>query len=262
MCLPLAVLGPIIGGAVAAGGSALATGVSSANAANAQKDAAGQAMDLQRDVLAQQNRMYEQGRADMSPWLDSGRSSLGELLRQMQGGQFDQRFDASQLANDPGYQFRMAEGQKALERSASARGFLDSGKALKSLSRYSQGVASDEFGNAWNRNQAENTGRFNRLASMAGVGQTAAQNLGSLGAQQAGQVGQYGDRMGGLYGAVGNANAAQGMATGNAVSNGFNTFGGLLGYGLSQGGQSIPTQTPSYGTSTMGYPTQGYGPWR
>lgn len=262
MCLPLLALAPIIGGAVAAGGSIAGSVIGSNAAAGAQKDAAGQAADVQRETLAQQNRMYEQGRADMQPWMESGRSSLGELLQQMQGGQFDKGFDPSQLANDPGYQFRMQQGQQALERSASARGMLNSGGALKSLARYSQGVASDEFGNAWGRHQTDNTNRYNRLANMAGLGQTAAQSMGGMGAAHSGQLGQYAGQMTGLYAAQGNANSANAMAQANAVGNGFNSLGGMLGYGMGQmggGGQSIPTQ---YGQSTQGYPSQGYGPWR
>jgi hypothetical protein len=218
--------------------------------------------------LPSQQANYQQSRADMAPWLQAGQSSLGELMAQMQGGYFDRQFDPSQLANDPGYQFRMAEGQKALERSASARGLLNSGGALKSLSRYSQGVASDEFQNAWNRNQADNTGRYNRLANMAGLGQTASQSLGSLGVQNSNQMGQFANSMSGLYGDIANANASRSVGIGNAINGGANTLGGLLNmYG--QGGNSIPTQSgygysggPAYGQSTMGYQTDGYGPWR
>lgn len=270
MCLPLAILGPIIGGAVAAGGSAVAGAVGSENARAAQESAADKAMALQRETMAQQQRNYDQSRADMAPWLETGRTSLADLASQMSAGSFNTTMDSTQLAADPGYQFRMAEGQKALERSASARGMLNSGGALRSLSRYSQGVASDEYQNAWSRNQAEASGRFNRLASLAGVGQTAAQNLGSMGGQFSAQMGQGANNMSSLYGAMGNAQAAGAMGAANAVGGGFNTFGALLGHGLSNGGQQqIPTQnygyqgsTPSYGQSTMGYPTQGFGPWR
>src|SRR5688572_4161536 len=171
------------------GGSAIANAVSSGNAANAQETNSREAMNLQHQMYQQQRQdqwdMYNQQRQDMSPWLGAGQSSLGELLRQMGAGEFDQPFDYSQLQNDPGYKFRMSEGQRALERSASARGMLNSGAALKGLSRFSQGLASDEFQNAWSRNQTENTGRYNRLANMAGLGQSAAQNLGAFGGQHA-----------------------------------------------------------------------------
>jgi hypothetical protein len=55
------------------------------------------------------------------------------------------------LANDPGYAFRMSEGQKALEASAAARGGLFSGATGKALTDYSQNLASQEYDKAWNR---------------------------------------------------------------------------------------------------------------
>ena len=278
MCLPLAILGPILGGIAAGGASAIGQAVGSANAAGAQERNANQAMDLQREMYGQQRAdmwdMYNQQRQDMSPWLGAGQSSLGELLRQMGAGEFDQPFDYSQLANDPGFQFRMEQGQKALERSASARGLLNSGGALKSLTRYSQGLASDEFQNAWSRNQAENTGRYNRLANMAGVGQAAAQNLGAMGGQTAGNLGQFGGQfasnMGNLYGALGNAQSAGAMGGANAFSGMMNTLGnaGTLAGMMNMWGQggNIPTQSTvradgSYGMDAPGawnpFPTFG-----
>jgi len=172
----------------------------------------------------------------------------------MGAGDFETSVNPQNVANDPGYQFRMAEGQKALERSASARGMLNSGGALKSLGRYYQGLASDEYQNAWNRNQAENTGRYNRLASIAGVGQTAAQNLGSAGSQYANALNQAGANYGGqasnALAAIGNANAAGSIGAANAFSGGMQSLGNLATWfmngsnGGGGGGMAIPTQQP------------------
>lgn len=235
-------------------GSAISGAVGSANAAAAQESAAERAMRLQRE-------MWEQQRSDMAPWHNGGRTTLGDLMGLMQSGEFDKSFDPSQIANDPGYRFRMAEGQRALERSASARGMLNSGAALKSLARYGQGVASDEYNNAWNRHRAGQMDRFGRLSTLAGYGQNAAQSMGAYNAQ-------HGSQMSNLYGAQGNAQSAGAMGMANAVSGGFNTLGNLATMGMMHGQpggwgpgsqQQVPTQ---YGYSTMGYPTQGYGPWR
>lgn len=249
MCLPLAVLGPIIGGAVSAAGSATAGAIGSANAAAAQEKTA-------NDAMSQQRAMFDQTRADQMPWLNAGKASLADLMQQMQSGALNKQFDPSQIANDPGYQFRMAEGQKALERSASARGMLNSGGALKSLSRYSQGLASDEYQNAWNRNQTDNTNSFNRLASLAGVGQTAANNLGALGVKNSAQMND-------LYSAVGNAQSAGAMGAANAVSGGFNSLGNLsqlYGYAQAQkDADRIPTQNGSTGYASGFMPGGGFG---
>lgn len=55
------------------------------------------------------------------------------------------------MANDPGYQFRLEEGRKALQGAAAARGSILSGGTLKALDRYNQEYASGEFGNVYNR---------------------------------------------------------------------------------------------------------------
>lgn len=259
------------GVAAAAGlGSAVAGGVGSANAARAQETQAQKAMRLQQQMWRDQ-----QGR--MSPYLEAGRTTLAQLLEQMNGGAFDRKFDPSQLASDPGYQFRMAEGQKALERSAASKGGLMSGGFAKGLTQYGQGFASNEFQNAWQRDQAEKTGQFSRLSGIADMGERAAGAMGQMGQQ-------YANQMSNLYGDVGNAQSAGAIGTANAVSGGFNTLGNLAmmagmsgagggGGGGSSSSQFIPPQQqytqpwngvgrPSYGQSTQGYQTQGYGPWR
>lgn len=253
----------LIGLAIAAAGAAVSAGanaIGSENARAAQESAADKATKLQREIFNQQQENYQQQRRDAYPWLDVGATSLRDLRRQMESGSFDTKLDPSQIANDPGYQFRMQQGQQALERSASARGMLNSGGALKSLARYSQGVASDEYQNAWNRNNADNTGRFNRLASLAGVGQTASQNLGALGAQNSAQMGQFANNMSSLYGAVGNAQAAGAIGMANAFSGGMQSMGnmamqyGMGGY-LGGGQQQIPQQPYAPGSSmTIGGP--------
>lgn len=53
--------------------------------------------------------------------------------------------------NEEGYQFRLGEGKKAIDNTAAARGGLVSGATLKALSDYNSGLASEEYGNAFNR---------------------------------------------------------------------------------------------------------------
>lgn len=263
MCLPLIPLAIVAG--VAAAGSATAVGVGAANAAAAQETQAEKAMRLQREMFQQQQRNYNQQRNDMAPWLNAGQTTLRDLVGQMQGGGFNTSIRPEDIANDPGYQFRMAEGQKALERSASARGLLNSGGALKSLGRYSQGLASDEYQNAFGRSQSENMNRFNRMASVAGMGQGAANSMGNFAAQNSANAGQYANNQSNLYGAIGNAQAAGAMGTANAVSDGFKAVGsaatmGMGGYGGMTGGMggsgaAIPPQASSALSATGGRST-------
>lgn len=106
----------------------------------------------------------EQAASFLNPYYQAGTAGLGQL-QQLAMGQGVPEF----LATNPAYQFRQQEAQKALERSAAARGGLLSGQFAKALQERSQGLASQEFGNA-----------FNRLAGVVGMGQQAGQQLSSL----------------------------------------------------------------------------------
>lgn len=130
-------------------------------------------------------------------------------------GSLTQAFGADQFRVDPGYQFRLAEGAKALERSAAAKGMSLSGAQLKGLSQYNQGFASNEYGNAYNRYNNDQTNLFNRLSGIAGTGQQANQFVGQMGAQNAYNIGQ--NQIG-----AGNATASGYIGQANAWTNAMN----------------------------------------
>jgi hypothetical protein len=126
-------------------------------------------------------------------------------------------FGMEQFQADPGYAFRLSEGQKALERSAAARGNLLSGGTGKALARFGQEMGSQEYMNAFNRYQAERQARLNPLQSLANVGQTSSQQL-------AGQAGQFGANMAQTIGAGGQARASGYMGMANAIGGGLNQY--------------------------------------
>jgi hypothetical protein len=128
-------------------------------------------------------------------------------------------FGMDDFQADPGYDFRMDEGMQALERSAAARGRLLSGGAIKDTLRFSQGLASDEYGRAYDRFRLNQGDKFNRLASVAGIGQTAT-NQTSSAAQR------YGETVGGNMIGAGNAIAAGRVGSANAIN-------GAIGQGVS-----------------------------
>ena len=63
----------------------------------------------------------------------------------------DFTFDASSLANDPGYQFRQQEAQRALAHQGAAAGNVRGGNFMRDLLQVSQGLASDEVDRAFGR---------------------------------------------------------------------------------------------------------------
>lgn len=131
-------------------------------------------------------------------------------------GSLSRPFSMADFQQDPGYAFRFKQGLEALDRSGSAAGQSLSGAQLKALTEYGQGMGSQEFGNAYNRWNTNNTNTFNRLASVAGIGQTAANQVGQFGMNAANQIGS--NQLG-----VGNAQAAGAIAQGNAWEGALNT---------------------------------------
>ena len=171
------------GTAILAGtlGSALLGSRAASSAASTQAAAADRSAEIQRQMFERQVELAE-------PWRKAGEQALNKLIPLTDY----QQFGMQQFQADPGYAFRLAEGQKALERSAAARGGLLSGGTGKALERYGQEMGSQEYQNAFNRYQAERQARLAPLQSLAGVGQTTAQQLGSAGQQFASNVGEAG----------------------------------------------------------------------
>lgn len=192
---------------------------------DAQTSAANSANQTQTD-------MYNQTRADQAPYRDAGVQALDTIQNDPS---FNQNFNMSDFQQDPGYQFRMQQGQQAIERSAAARGGLNSGDTMKALTKYNQGEASNEYQNAYNRYTTDQSNRFNRLASVAGIGQTAVGQTTAAGTSTGNQISAN-------QTAVGNANAAQSVAAGNTVNSamgtGMNTW---MNYNLMN--RAFPQQT-------------------
>lgn len=139
-----------------------------------------------REANALQGHMYEQNRTDNAPWRAAGIQGLSQITGNL--NDYTKDFSASDFQQDPGYQFRLSEGQKALERAAGAKGGMDSGATMKSLSNYNQGMASQEYQGAYDRFNTNRTQRFNRLASLSGIGQTAQGQTNTAGQNYGNQV--------------------------------------------------------------------------
>jgi len=192
----------------------------SSKAAKAQAGAADRAAELQ-------NEQYYQTREDQMPWLKAGEQALNKLVPL--ATEYTP-FGMSQFQADPGYGFRMSEGMKALERSAAARGGLLSGATLKGIQRFGQDLGSQEYQNAFNRYQTERAARLQPLQSLAGVGQTTAQQLGQAGQTMASNVGEAltSGAAARASGYVGGANAlTQGLGTYLNYSQGQNMLNAL-----------------------------------
>lgn len=190
--------------------------------ANAAKKASQTQADAARDANSAALYQYDTTREDQRPWREAGATALGQLTDLTKpGAELNRRFTLADFIKDPGYDFRMSEGAKALERSAAARGGVLGGGTLKALARYNQDYASNEFNGAFSRWNTENTQTFNRLSSIAGLGQTA-----NAATQQAGQTysNAYGQNVMGAANASAAAQIASANQTTNAINTGVNAF--------------------------------------
>ncbi len=200
-------------------GSSLIGASASKSAASTQAAAADRSADVQREMFERQVELSE-------PWRKAGEQALNKLIPLTDY----QQFGMQQFQADPGYGFRMSEGMKALERSAAARGGLLSGATLKGIQRFGQDLGSQEYMNAFNRYQTERAARLQPLQSLAGVGQTTAQQLGQAGQQMASNVGEAltSGAAARASGYVGGANAlTQGLGTYLNYSQGQNMLNAL-----------------------------------
>jgi hypothetical protein len=235
-----------VGSAAAGIGSAAIGAHAAGNAAKAQKDSAVYAADLQKqeadNSLAFQKQVYGDQKTNLAPYIAQGQQSLAQLGAGMQpGGQFTKTFNTSDMASlDPGFDFRMQQGQLALNRAEAAGGNIGSGGALKAALQYGQDYASGEFNNAYNRFMNTQNTQYNRLASLAGLGQTANQQAIGAGNQAAGNIANidqnYANNAGNAYMQAGNATASGYMGAANAWGSGINGIGNnIMGlYTLSQ----------------------------
>jgi hypothetical protein len=167
--------------------------------ASAAQDAANTSAAATDRATALQQKMYEENVARQKPFYDVGVNALPELVNASKY----KNFGMSDFQADPGYAFRLSEGQQALDRQAAARGGLISGGALKAAARYGQDMGSQEYMNAFNRYQAERQARLGPLQSLTGMAQTTANTLGTAGQTMAGNIG--------------NAYMQQGVNQGNAL---------------------------------------------
>lgn len=229
-----------------AAGAAVLGAVNGMNSANDQKDAEANAQKISQD-------QYNQTRADQAPYRDAGYTALGQLTAgTAPGGQYSKTFSGlGDLSDDPGYQFRMDQGMRGVDAGAAARGGVLSGAALKEEQRYGQDYASGEYNNAFNRYTTQQTNSFNRLASVAGLGQTAANQTQAAG--QANATAQTDAVIGSA-----NANAAGMGAVSSSLTSGANS---LANWYQQQQYLSKLGTTPSSGYSTSGTGTpSGYLP--
>jgi hypothetical protein len=180
----------------------LGTNIFGSNSSDKAMDAQANAAYLSNQT---QKEMFDKQQENAKPWMDAGLGALSQLQ------------DPNLLNNyqgDPGYQFRLDQGNNQINAAAAARGLGNSGATMKALTKYGQDFASNEYNNAYNRT-------YGRLSQIAGFGQGALTNTNAA-AQN------YGNNVAQTQQGLGNAQASNYLAQGNKQA-------GLLNTGLMAG---------------------------
>ena len=232
-------------------GSSLISGAvgmsASSKAAKAQTQAAEKAAAEQKAMFDEQVRLQ-------APFREAGLTAQNKLMSYLglSGapgdagyGKYAGDFTMQDFTTDPGYAFRLAEGNKALDRTAAARGGLLSGGAMKAAQRYGQDMGSQEYMNAFNRYQTNRANQLNPLQNLLGAGQTGANTLTAAAGQLGSDLGENALGAGNARasGYIGQANALTG-----ALNQGMNTYTGL---------QRINAMTPSSNLSNFAFGSWG-----
>lgn len=192
-------------------------------------------------ALAENARQYDQTRADYTPYREAGVKALGTYAAEN-----DTPLDVSHLQMDPGYQFGLTQGQQAIERKTAASGGRISGAALKEAAQYGTDYATSGYSAAYGRVKSNREDRLNRLAALAGVGQTATNSVTAAGTATT-------NSNNALVTAAGNSAGAAQLAQGNIWGNAGNQITALYGrYNANNGiTDAAANQSHSDGMSYM-----------
>lgn len=198
-----------------------------------------QGLGQQRADILQSGQLGQdavtQGMGGALASISGGVGGAGDLLMNRQdraGAMLDQ--PGGMYGNyqaDPGYQFRLQQGEDAMRRMQAAQGGRFGGAAMKALVDYNQNAASQEFGNYANRANSEFGARSGSDAmDLQGRGQAA--NIYAQGGRDAantymGGAGQLADITGRTGTQLGANAAGAGAALGGAASQYFGQLASL-----------------------------------
>jgi len=222
--------------AVSSVGSAAIGSRGAKKAAQAQ-ERAGQSAE------ATQERMLERQLEETRPFRELSLQQLNRLS-ELYGpeGQYVKTPTMEDLTIDPGFSFRLSEGEKALARMQSARGQLFGGGAIKAGTRYGQEMASQEFQNAYNRLMNQRASVTNALLGIGGYGP-------AIAGQNAAAMGSAGSNIANIQLGTGQARASGYLGQANALSNALGQA--AMGYGMYNGGYFGPTSVTPGGGSNL-----------
>jgi hypothetical protein len=188
----------------------VATGVtvgSSLLGASSSRRAARQREAAIRQAVDQQRASYDEATGYLEPRAEQEQAAMGRVNSLL--GLGGEAPDYDLFRETPGYQFQLEQGQQAVERSAAARGDLQSGNTLAAVTQYGQGLADQTFNNY--------------LAQVMGL------QMQGVDFQRAGMATEYGVNVGNLLTGAGEARASGTEGVANSLLAGAGAFTDIWG---------------------------------
>lgn len=212
----------------------------------AQAQQAAQAQNALQQGQTQAVSALNRGMEAYTPYQTVGVNAINQLAKLYgQTGEYTQMPTMAQLQMDPGYAFREQQGLQAVQRQMAAGGLGGSGAALAAAQQFGQDLASQEYGNAYNRFMANRLAATQALQGLGSSGLTAAGGIGNLAGGQANvyrgtaqdlaqNYQNLGQGIGQGYANIGANNASAYMAPTNllaqALGQGLQAAGAYAGY--------------------------------
>lgn len=215
-----------------AGAVVVGSAVNAYSANKASKTQAG----ATKAAIGEEGRQFDIAYADQAPYRAAGVDALGKYQAEL-----GRQPTAEEVMAQPGYQFGQQQGQLGVDRKIAAMGGRVSGRALKAASQFNTNYATTGYSAEYQRGQD----RLNRLAALAGLGQTSTQASAAAGANSANAIS-------GLISSQGNATAAGQIAQGNIWGNAVNQLGAAFGRGASPNAINSTYNLPNYAIDPYG----------
>ncbi len=205
--------GALMGGFV---GSQVGGSILGANAA--QSAAQTQAQAAQQATNTQQG-MFNQVMGNLQPYMAAGNQSLSQLQSQMPS--LTAPFTAQDLNSylAPNYNFQLGQGEGQIQNAGAPGGMT--GNTLAGLQSFAQNYAGNAYQNAFNNYQTQQGNIYQRLGTLAQLGQASATGAASGAPMFANGISQT------IQG-VGAANAAGQIGTANAVNGGLGNLSSMF----------------------------------
>lgn len=237
-----------IGGAViGAIGSNRAAGQSadaSRDAADTQSQSAAEALEFQREALAQQTELNQ-------PYVDLGTAGIPGFQNVINNPDYNfadkfnaDPYGANYLANNPLFQASIDNAGRQIGANSAASGKFGSGGMVDALFQNYLATGDQYYGNYLNRGDTLANSAVNRAALPVTLGQNAAVGQGA-------NIGSFAANAGNLATQSGNAQAAGIIGAANAQNQNIQNLAGigsqLIGYGANSGWFQNNDVQPYYG---------------